>query len=540
MTAFKTLALCSVCAAVPLFSAPQVMAQSIEVGQLGAAQAYDAGVIDFQSGGLDPALWQGTSAEMATSLLSRLPSSPQNPVVRDMIRAVVLSAGVPPEGTDAGYSQARLRSVMALNDPQALQNLAARSPDVVADPAVRADLALALGEIEKACTMADSVSEGRGTPIWARLRAVCHVKRGEIPAAELTANLLKNSGYKDATFFKLLGRLTGVSSAGDSLDVSGDPLYAAMAGLISQNSPAPLASSSLMTPLQAVSIAKDPKASTDARLAAVFKAGRLLDDAAVGQILNGMIFDGVAVEDLDAASNFDLNTALSSRSGKSFAQLFALTRQGGDPANTAKAAAELLSRAQKAGAFERFADVLESEISVMPAEVKAQENLKLFAKAAILRGDIGALQSLHGALAETPKQQSRIALAADALGNGFRFGDLGRDIEARLNEPASKTRAARDAYIALALGSTLSDAGAKALEGAGSGTGRSLAYGDIAALKAAAKSSARAQTALRSVLALEGRGLDGRSMAAVIEALMEAQLSEYAGKLAALDYIDAL
>jgi hypothetical protein len=121
-------------------------AQSIEVGQLGAAQAFDAGVIDFNSGGLDPALWQGTSAKIATHLLSKAPVTSENPVIRDMIRAVVLTAGVPPEGTDSGYARARLRTVMALNDPQALKNLAARSPDIVADSAVRADLALAVGQ----------------------------------------------------------------------------------------------------------------------------------------------------------------------------------------------------------------------------------------------------------------------------------------------------------------------------------------------------------------------------------------------------------
>ncbi len=515
-------------------------AQSIEVGQLGAAQAFDAGVIDFNSGGLDPALWQGTSAKIATHLLSKAPVNSENPVIRDMIRAVVLTAGVPPEGTDSGYARARLRTVMALNDPQALKNLAARSPDIVADSAVRADLALAVGEVDNACSMADSISEGRGTPTWARLRAFCHVKRGERPAAELTAKLLKNSGYEDEVFFELLDRLTGVSKDATVLDVSGDPLYGAMAGEVAANSAAPLASTTQMTPYQAMATAKDPQASPDARLAAVFKAKQLLDDATIVQILNGVIYDGVDVNNLSAASQFDLESARANPTGKGFAQLFALSKQGGDPALTAQAASEVLKRAEKKGAFSRFAKLLENEIAVMPAEAKVASDLKIFARAAIKRGDIGALQSFFAALADKPSAQARIALAADALGGGFRLGDLGRDIEGRLEDPSKRPQALRDAYLALALGSTLSDAGKLALEGARTSTGRTLPAGDIAALRAAAKASSRAETTLRAAIALEGRRLDAPSKAAVIEALMQAQLSQYAGQLAALDYIEAL
>jgi len=523
-----------------LLSSSFAAAQSIEVGQLGAAQAYDAGVIDFNSGGLDPALWQGTSAKMATHLLQSAPLGSTDPVIKDMIRAVVLTAGVPPEGTDAGYAKARLRSVMALNDPAALQNLAARSPDIVADPAVRADLALAVGEVGNACGMADSITEGRGTPVWARLRAFCHIKRGEIPAAELTANLLKNSDYKDKTYFELLARLTGASKKTDVLDVSGDPLYAAMAGEIAASSPAPFASTSSMTPMQAMAVAKDAKASPDARLAAIFKADKLLDDNAIGSILNGMIYDGVDVNDLSSASEFSFETANANPAGKGFAQLFALAKQGGDPVVTSKAAAAVLNRADKKGAFARFAKLLESEIAVMPAEAKAAADLKTFAKAAVLRNDIGELQGLYAALAEKPKAQARIALAADAVGNGFRLGDLGRDIEGRLDDTAARPGAVRDALIALALGSTLSDTGAIALEGARAGAGRSLKTGDRAALHAAAKASSRAETTLRAATALNGRKLDAASIAAVIEALMDAQLTQFAGQIAALDYLEGL
>ena len=84
------------------------LGQSIETGQLGAAQAYDAGVIDGRSGGLDASLWQGTSSKMAVHLLERLPLTSKNPLVKDLMEAVVFSAGVPPEGSDSRYDHCLL------------------------------------------------------------------------------------------------------------------------------------------------------------------------------------------------------------------------------------------------------------------------------------------------------------------------------------------------------------------------------------------------------------------------------------------------
>ena len=55
------------------FYALSTSAQTIEREQLGAAQAFDAGVIDANSGGLDSGLWQGTSAQTATYLLKTAP-----------------------------------------------------------------------------------------------------------------------------------------------------------------------------------------------------------------------------------------------------------------------------------------------------------------------------------------------------------------------------------------------------------------------------------------------------------------------------------
>ena len=140
-SSMKNFLLASIIAIAPMMTPMTVSAQAIETGQLGAAQAYDAGVIDIQSGGLDAALWQGTSSKMAVHLLEKIPLNSQNDLLQDLMEAVVFSAGVPPQGSDIRYDQMRLKAVMQLGDKDALDNIASRNPDIARDPAVRADLA---------------------------------------------------------------------------------------------------------------------------------------------------------------------------------------------------------------------------------------------------------------------------------------------------------------------------------------------------------------------------------------------------------------
>ena len=126
---------------------------------------------------------------------------------------------------------------------------------------------------------------------------------------------------------------------------------------------------------------------------------------------------------------------------------------------------------------------------------------------------------------------------ADALGNGFTLGTLGKDIEGRLEgSGAEKRRAVRDTFIATAMGARLSGNAALALEGTGNGVGSAVKAGDILGLASAAKAGSRAETALRAAIIIDKSPLDDRSLAAVIDALSVAGLPQFAGRLACLLY----
>ena len=521
--------------AVLLFSSMMVPmtshAQSIEIGQLGAAQAYDAGVIDISNGGLDAALWQGTSAAMAVHLLEKIPLTSSNPVVQDLIEAVVFSAGVPPSGADTRYDQLRLKTVMQLGDQEALTNIATRNPDIARDPIVRADLALAGNDIEGACSIADNIREDRSLPSWAKLRAFCHAERGEMSAAELTTELLQNSGYEDDTFFGLMKVLTQASDElPDARNIS-DPLLTAMFSKAGGSS----------LKLDGGDVLDD-KTPASTRLDALFKqADDLSDDqirAGFSQLLLGN--DSLAGGSQYDYGSFDLASAKADATPRGMGQLFLLATSGGDVRASAEAMSLVLARAEQGGTFSRFAKLFEPALAVIPPGFQAETNVNIFAKAAIERRDTGTLKGMYAALDESPAK-ARIALVADALGNGFNLGGLGSAIETRLAlEGRDKRRAIRDAFIATAMGARLSGDAGIILEEAGNGIGSAVKAGELLALSSAAEAGSRAETALRAAIILEAAPLDDRSLAAVIKALSVAGLPQFAGRLAAEDFLTDL
>ncbi len=522
----KTLLLTTVFTLLPVVAPLTAYGQSIETGQLGAAQAYDAGVIDARTGGLDAALWQGTSAKTAVRLMKKLPLSSEKDIVQDMIEAVILSAGVPPEGDTTEYDQTRLKTVMAMGDKAALDNLATRNPEITRDPAVRTDLALAGGDVTAACQIADNITEGRGEPHWAKLRAFCHVEREEISAAELTTELLQGSGYEDATFFGLMKVLTGASKTLPNLKNISDPLLTVMANRAGNGE----------TKLSAAT-ATDPEVKAEDRVKAIFEFANQLSDAQITAAFSDLAFNQ---EDLINSSSFDLESAKANIGPQGTAQIFQLANSSGDARTSLEAMALMLKAADKKAVLSRFAKLFENNLAVIPAGMQAEADLKLFTRAAIERGDIGILQGFYQALPEGP-QKLRIALVADALGNGFTLGTLGEDIEGRLaGTGADKRRAVRDTFIATAMGSRLTGRAEEILDGVGKGSGISIKAGDLLALNAAAKAGSRAETALRAVVMIERGTLDDPSLAAVIEALQTAGLPQFAGRLAAEDFVKGL
>ena len=517
-------------------------AQSIEVGQLGSAEAYDVGTLDPSRGGLDQNLWNRTSAPRAVRLLKQAPVQSRDPLVRDLIRAAVLSGGVPPRAADpameTAFKTARIETIITMGEMGAAQEIIARTPVLSRNNLLQVGMHLRAGNDEAACAVADTVLEDRAAPKWARLRAYCHVVRDEIAAAELTTDVLRSSDYKDPSYFSLMNRISGGVGKPDFKSLSAnDSLHIALMSRAALDWPKDRPQTA------SARIALSPLAAPDDRLVALYAAGPALSDAQIRSVMTGLAAsqeDDLAGDDLAGGVVPGYASAVAADVPKGTAQLFELA-QSGSQEDRPQAMAELLKRAKGAGALDRFAALMGASIQTLSPEEQVITDLKLFLGAAIGRQDLPALRGFYSALGDKPELQERIALISDALGYGFLGGDLGIDLETRLTgKGKTKARAQRDVFIALAMGATLSDIAEADFSLAGAGEGKTVSPGALAALQAAAQSNSKAETALRAADILSGDPLDNPSLYAVIKALSDAGLPSFAGRLAAKDFLRAV
>ena len=507
--------------------APSLSAQTIEQGTLDAPIAFDGGVIDLRSGGLDPNLWQGTPASLAASLIQAAPLKTAEPLIKDMLKAVLLSSGVPPQGdleSQDIYNQAKLLAVSEMSDLETLDVFVTRLGAAARTPNLQAELALRKNDLQTACGLSDTITEGRADIFWSRLRTVCHLEREEFAAAELTTDLLRSNGYKNSDYFLLVNVLSGASKKIPRAMSETDLINALL-----------FKKAAIKLDLARSEQALDPQVDADLRLAALFAYFDQLSDVEISRILSELAF---SAEELAGSTSFDIVSAEANGSPQGVGQLFLLARAAGNPEAAERAFSLLLERAPDQMVKDRFVNILRNNISNWPASVKLGTNLSLYAEAAIDRSDIIALQNIFAALPDGP-EQTRIALAADALGNGFLLGTLGRDIDERLQIEKNQ-RALRDALLALALGSQISYVALEVLPGARLNDGRTLSAGDKAVLKANADNRQIAQLILRLAPLLEGERLAAPDLAFIVEAMFEVGLQDFAGRLAARDFLEPL
>ena len=522
-----------------IWAAP-ILAQGLEVGDLSQAQAFEPGALNSGSGALSSGLWTGTGAQTAEQLINDLPEIYKHPVARNLARRVLLSPGVPPSGNDdQSFPVTRMNGIIRLSELAAAQDIADRSPGLASSEILKADLSLLAGDMETACKKSDSIIEGRSEPYWMKLRALCHIERGETAAADVTLDLLRNGGKTNPYFERLLRHMTGIPGAPDLSGMPATPLHIAMMGQAGLEWPA-----GQEPAIAAAQTVFNASTSRDARLKALMSAASALSDTQIKNVLDGFAPDspigaGLAGGVGGVSAEPSLDSALADKTANGFYQLFQIAQSGPFEARQAATIA-LLSRAEQGGGFDRFVTFLGPQIQLIDPSTLLASDLPIYARAAILRGDLGALQQTYRALESNPPAQERIALAADALGNGFFGGNLGTDIDTRLAKPGKKARALRDALLAYALGATLSDAALEALtEKAHMGR----MTGALFAFDAASAKRAEAETALRAASILEsgaGSVVSDFTLHKVVRGLYQAGLTDEAARLAALDFIQDL
>jgi hypothetical protein len=178
--------------------------------------------LDFFSTGRDAGLgedvWKGSSADIARAVIPTLASKPLSPAAASLARRLLAQTSIAPQGAgaDLELAVARARALLALGDADDAFLIMDRTPGVAehADLSqLAADAALIGEQDDRACAVADNLTDGRDGLYWLRLRAFCLARAGRTDEAQLSFNLA-GSVNKDP----VVGRLLGAFIAG-----GGDP-----------------------------------------------------------------------------------------------------------------------------------------------------------------------------------------------------------------------------------------------------------------------------------------------------------------------------
>ncbi len=185
----------------------------IAVAELGEVRPLEVSA----GGSLPDTVWSSGDARALRAVLETLPRSSdgnwQNRAAADLALSALLTGGEPPEASEAeGVALALLRAdrILAAGGARQTFGLLTRTPNIneyANLSALYVETAFAVGENASACQAANALLEGRDTAYWLRVRAVCLAFEGNIPAAELTAELARSQSANDS-FDALFDTLT--------------------------------------------------------------------------------------------------------------------------------------------------------------------------------------------------------------------------------------------------------------------------------------------------------------------------------------------
>ncbi len=254
------------------------------MGTLKSINADTAGVLSKEEGGFGVDMWAGTSRRMLEKMIDRLPLNVHSPVMRDLMRRLLLSAAKVPEDMpgDGSYVVRRVGILASMGDLVGVNRLLDATPgrtQINALVRFETDNRLLANDNARACALAAGQIGERDSPYWQKIFIYCQALSGEHDKAALGVSLLRETGDADEAFFTLIDALAGSGGKLETL-VNPSPLHLSMARVAKVKLPKDVLSSGNPGVLRTVAIS--PNASIEIRLEAAEiaeQAGALPIDA---------------------------------------------------------------------------------------------------------------------------------------------------------------------------------------------------------------------------------------------------------------------
>ncbi|MBT3792812.1 MAG: hypothetical protein HN658_01305 [Rhodospirillales bacterium] len=218
--------------------------KGIKVDTLGAIDPNSVGLLDAKAGGLGIDMWKGTSADLVSKYLPRLPAPPGLASARSLVRRLLLSAARPPvahkpavkkSGVDAKKEPSlvarRVDRILALGDLESAAALLRVVPVRTPEEAIaiaRRDVAFLLNDNAGACAESQSRIRQFQSVSWRKALVFCQLIAGEGAKASIGAELLREQEMEDEAFFSLVQILGGDRGTAFAAPDQPKPLHLAM------------------------------------------------------------------------------------------------------------------------------------------------------------------------------------------------------------------------------------------------------------------------------------------------------------------------
>jgi hypothetical protein len=326
--------------------APAPAPEGVEAATLAPPDTSWAGALQEDEKPLPPNLWDGTSRGMLRAALPLIGPT-TSPALRALSRRLLLSAAVPPPGTDPAdgpsLAMLRLQRLAAIGAFSGAITLIDGMPAARRDERVdrfRVELALAANNIPDACKhVAEAISHYQNF-WWDRAQIACQVLSGERAKAGLGLDLLsERNAPPDPSFDLLIAAASGKAAKLDKT-IELTPLLATLWAASKRALPDTLLAAADLPTLAA--FAGYEKGAPAARLAAAERAASL---GAMAADKLGEVYAKIEFKDEERADPFSDAKAGDTPRGR--ALLYAVALKDGDAARRAQALDGFLDGARR-------------------------------------------------------------------------------------------------------------------------------------------------------------------------------------------------
>jgi hypothetical protein len=187
---------------------------AVDVQELMAPDPNGAGALPAGVKPLGMGMWKSIGADDLAARLERLPTFERSPTMQSLTQRMLLSpSSGPKEGKRDGLSPwfvARLRALVVRGDWEGTIALAAYGPQK--DPSI-AEIGLTAQlmarEDDETCATLREVEGAPEGEFWSLLRVYCQFVGGDVEAAQLAIDVLREKGVNDPVFFAASAKLLG-------------------------------------------------------------------------------------------------------------------------------------------------------------------------------------------------------------------------------------------------------------------------------------------------------------------------------------------